>query len=77
MRQRAIGVLLAAAAGAACGSPEATRMRGGGQGGDTGNRPENVRMHEGSQQYWRTPVLIPTEHPPLEPARQARDFRVQ
>jgi hypothetical protein len=30
-------------------------------------------MHEGSQQYWETPRRIgETEHPPLEPAHQAR-----
>jgi len=75
MRRAVIGVLVAAAA--ACGSPEATRTRGGGPGGDTGNRPEIVKMHEGSQQYWRTPDLIPTEPPPLEPSRQAREYSLQ
>lgn len=76
-RRRVVGMLLMAAACAACGSPEATRTRGGGPGGYTGNRPEIVRMHEGSQQYWRTPELIPTEPPPLEPAAQAREFSRQ
>jgi hypothetical protein len=54
-----------------CVSPEATRTRGGGPGGDPGNRPAAVRMHEGSQQYWKTPVVVPGEHAPLDTARQA------
>lgn len=53
-------------------SPEASRARGGGPGGDTGNRPGDVKMHEGSDPYWKTRVLIPGEHPPLDGARQAR-----
>lgn len=57
---------------AGCGSPETTRTRGGGPGADVGNRPERVRMHEGSEPYWETPDLIAREHPPLEPARQAQ-----
>ena len=36
-----IGVLLAAA----CASPEATRVRQGGPGGDVGNRRERVEFH--------------------------------
>jgi hypothetical protein len=40
---------------AACTSPEATRQRAGGPGGDTGNRGSVVEMHEGSQPYWNTP----------------------
>ncbi|HSK10773.1 MAG TPA: hypothetical protein VK911_14430 [Vicinamibacterales bacterium] len=58
---------------AGCSSPEATRARGEGPGGDTGNRPAEVMMHEGSDPYWNTPVRIGVEHPPLEPARQARE----
>lgn len=50
--------LALAAALAACSSPEATRARGGGPGGDTGNRDELVRMHEGSDPYWQTPRLL-------------------
>ena len=65
-------VLCAACALAGCVSPEATRTRGGGPGGDPGNRPAAVRMHEGSQQFWRTPVIVPGEHMPLAPARQAQ-----
>ena len=65
-------VVLASLTIAGCGSPEATRARGGGPGGDTGNRPAQVKMHEGSRQYWQTPVLIPVEGAPLGPSEQAR-----
>jgi hypothetical protein len=67
-------VVLAGAAMAGCGSPEAVRQRGGGLGADTNNRPAVVKMHEGSRQYWKTPVRIPGEGPPLHPSEQARDF---
>lgn len=56
----------------ACRSPEATRMRAGGPGGDRGNRPAVVKMHEGSRPFWKTPVVVPGESVPLEPARQAQ-----
>jgi hypothetical protein len=59
---------------AACNSPEATRTQGGGPGGDTGNRPAIVRMHEGSRPFHHTPRLMPSEHPALEPASQAGEF---
>lgn len=59
---------------AACGSPEATRTQGGGPGGDTGNRPEVVRMHEGSRPYHDTPHLMPGPGPALDTASQAREF---
>jgi hypothetical protein len=59
---------------AGCESPEATRTRGGGPGGDTGNRPANVKMHEGSRQYWQTPVVIRGQSAPLEPARHAQQL---
>lgn len=69
------GLLLAAAlAVTACRSPEATRARGGGPGGDRGNRPATVKMHEGSRQFWETPRLIPGESVPLQPANQARQI---
>jgi hypothetical protein len=55
-----------------CDSPEASRSRGGGAGADVGNRPATVQMHEGSNQFWRTPDKIPAEGPPLEPARHAQ-----
>jgi hypothetical protein len=41
-----------------CSSPEATRARGGGAGGDVGNR-SRVELHGGSEVYYGTPVLIP------------------
>ena len=56
---------------AACSSPETARTRGGGPGADLGNRGKIVRMHEGARPYEKTPKLIPSEHPPLEPANQA------
>ena len=59
---------------AGCGSPEATRTRGGGPGADVGNRPRVVEMHEGSRPFWKTPDRIAVEHPSLEPAQQAERF---
>ena len=59
---------------AGCESPEATRTRGGGPGADRGNRPVNVILHEGSRQYWETPVLIPGDSVSLQPANHARQF---
>jgi hypothetical protein len=54
-----------------CSSPETTRTRGGGPGADSGNRDKIVRTHEGSRPFEKTPRLIPTKHPPLDPASQA------
>lgn len=71
MRRLALIVIACAAAGA-CASPEAARQRGGGRGADVGNRPDLVKMHEGSRQYWKTPVMIVGEGPPLAPSEQAR-----
>jgi hypothetical protein len=71
MRRLALTLLIGAAV-AGCTSPETLRTRGGGPGADTGNRPDVVRMHGGSRPYWKTPVRIPAEHPPLEPAQQAQ-----
>ena len=73
MKPRVLGLLLALAA-AACGSPEASRTRGGGAGADIGNRPKHVEMHRGSNPYWRTPDRIPMDGPSLEPARHAQQF---
>jgi len=56
---------------AGCVSPEVTRTRGGGPGADTGNRTKTIDMHEGARPFYETPILIPTKHPPLEPANQA------
>ena len=69
-----VGVLLAGVAVGACSSPEAVRQRGGGLGGDTNNRPALVKMHEGSRQYWETPVLIPGGGPELAASEQARQL---
>jgi hypothetical protein len=70
-----VALLLAAcAAFAGCTSPEATRSRGGGPGADVGNRSQDVKMHEGSQPYWKTPERITGKHPPLEPSRQAQEL---
>jgi hypothetical protein len=69
------GLFLAASiALAGCESPEATRTRGGGPGGDRGNRPAIVKMHEGSRQYWETPVLIPAQSVPLQSANHASEI---
>lgn len=67
-------LLVAGLAIAGCTSPEATRQRGGGPGGDIGNRPAQVLMHEGSRQYWETPVRISSEGPSLAPSEQARQL---
>lgn len=69
---RRLSIVMAGALIAGCGSPEATRQRGGGAGADINNRPAQVKMHEGSQQYYETPVLIPAQGPPLAPSEQAR-----
>jgi hypothetical protein len=55
----------------ACSSPEIMRKRGEGSGADLGNRGRVVRMHEGARPYEKTPKVIPTQNPPLDPARQA------
>jgi len=59
---------------AACDSPEANRTRGGGPGGDIGNRPDIVRMHEGSRPFHDTARRVPFETPALDTASQAREF---
>jgi hypothetical protein len=51
-------VLLATlASAAACRSPEAARVRGGGPGADIGNRNPVVEMHAGSKPYYQTPCV--------------------
>ena len=67
-------ILVAVLPLAACVSPESTRARGGGPGADPLNHADVVRMHEGSSQYWRTPLLIDDEYPVLEPAQHARQM---
>jgi hypothetical protein len=42
----------------ACTSPEATRQRSGGPGGDPGNRGATVQLHEGAKPYYHTPNRI-------------------
>ena len=56
---------------AGCTSPEMTRTRGGGPGADPGNRGKITRFHEGAKPFEKTPKIIPTKHPSLEPANQA------
>jgi hypothetical protein len=43
----------------ACTSPEASRTRGGGAGGDVGNRDAVVEIHAGAQPYYHTPCRLP------------------
>jgi hypothetical protein len=58
-----------------CVSPETTRTRGDGPGADVGNKGPTVKLHEGSDPFWRTPQRIPgDQHPPLAPARQAQQL---
>jgi hypothetical protein len=74
MRSVRVALLAAAVAAlAGCTSPEATRTRGGGPGADVGNRPQDVKLHEGSEPFWKTPDRIVGAPPPLESAQQARD----
>ncbi|HEX6309626.1 MAG TPA: hypothetical protein VFZ69_15735 [Longimicrobiales bacterium] len=59
---------------AACYSPEASRERGGGAGGDTGNRDRLVEIHDGAEPYHRTPcrmtdVECPEPRAPSDTAR--------
>jgi hypothetical protein len=72
-----LGAVLLCLTATGCGSPEASRTRGGGPGADVQNRPAQVRMHEGSQPYWETPVVIDEEYPDLEPAQQARELSLK
>lgn len=63
---------------AACAGPEASRVRGGGQGADPNNRTEVVQMHEGSKPYHGTPRLIePYGQQELAPARQAHQLSLR
>ena len=74
MRMRAGRLIVASLVLSGCTSPEATRTRGGGAGADVGNRPAAVKMHEGSDQFWKTPVVVPGEPLALDPAGQARQL---
>lgn len=55
MNARRTGVALLLATAAACASPEAVRVRGGGPGGDTGNHDPVTEVHAGATMYYRTP----------------------
>ena len=80
---RAGALILTLALAAACTSPEATRQRAGGPGGDTGNRGAQVQMHGGSEPYWRTPrrlaeplaAPVVTARPELRPGGPAASPR--
>jgi hypothetical protein len=54
---RALCLILLAAvlAATACSSPEATRTRNGGPGGDVGNRADVPDLHGSVNPYFRTP----------------------
>jgi hypothetical protein len=69
-----VAMLIVCGAVTGCTSPETTRTRGDGPGADVGNRPAVVKMHEGSEPYWKTPERIGVQHPTLEPARQAEQL---
>lgn len=69
--RRAWTLLAVALTLAACASPEATRVRGQGSGADVRNVGSVVRMHEGSDPYWRTPRVPNLAAAPLDSARQA------
>ena len=49
----------------ACTSPEASRARGGGAGGDVGNRDTVVEIHAGAQPYYHTPCRLPFDCRPV------------
>ena len=70
MRRAGLGACALIVALGACASPEATRTRAHGQGADVRNVGPLVKMHEGSDPYWRTRRLSGIGGPPLEPARQ-------
>jgi hypothetical protein len=53
-----LGVLMAAAC-----SPEATRSRGGGPGGDIGNHSAVTQMHGNVNPYYETPRYLGTPTP--------------
>jgi hypothetical protein len=74
MRIRLTMLLIGCAAFSSCVSPETTRTRGGGPGADVGNHGRDIKMHEGSDPFWKTPQRTGAKHPSLEPARQAREL---
>ena len=68
-----LGLFALCALLAACASPEAQRVRGGGLGADVNNRDAELEMHEGSVIYPNTPCLttLPECNGPM-PIRSAR-----
>jgi hypothetical protein len=75
--KRALGILVFVCVIGGCGSPETTRTRGGGPGADVNNRPKTVKMHEGSEPFWKTPEITAGGRPPLDSARQAQQLSRQ
>jgi hypothetical protein len=67
-------LLIGCAAVVGCVSPETTRTRGDGPGADVGNKGPTVKLHEGSDPFWKTPHRIHDQHPLLAPARQAQQL---
>jgi hypothetical protein len=67
-------VLAACLIVAGCTSPETERRRGYGPGADVGNRPATVKMHEGSDPFWKTPERITSGHAPVNTADQAEQL---
>jgi hypothetical protein len=57
MRRPALLALALLGLLAACDSPEASRARGAGAGGDVGNRGR-IELHGGSEMYYGTPVVV-------------------
>lgn len=55
MRRRRLVLALLSLSLAGCASPEASRVRGGGPGGDLGNHDRVVDVHGGAKMYYRTP----------------------
>ena len=53
---RRVLLALAMLGAVACSSPEATRSRGGGPGGDVGNHGTVVQIHEGARPFYGTPL---------------------
>ena len=56
----------------ACTSPEASRTRGGGAGGDVGNRDAVVEIHAGARLYYHTPCRLPFDCSPVYQAPLAK-----
>jgi hypothetical protein len=60
MRARGLWIVVAASlALAACASPEARRVRGGGPGADVGNRGAEVQIHGPLNPFHDTPLRGP------------------